>query len=91
MYCKETPIIRNAKGANHMKSADYESALNYLLWGQWDDLFTLMIRTNDDILRKKIHVFLHQFHFSIERGQIMDTHDNLLHYIDHAIDTDFYS
>lgn len=69
-----------------MPTADYESALNYLLWGQWDDLFTLMIRTDDDILGKKIHVFLQQFHFGTEQQQILKTHDNLLFYIDHAID-----
>lgn len=73
-----------------MQSADYESALNYLLWGQWDDLFTLMIRTDDDILRKKIHVFLHKFHFSTKHTQIMETHDSLLFYIDHAIDAEVF-
>lgn len=65
---------------------DYECALNYLLWGQWDDLFTLMIRTNDDILGKKIHVFLHEFHFGKEHSNVLETHDSLLYYIDHAID-----
>lgn len=68
-------------------SKDYEYALNYLLWGQWDDLFTLMIRTNDDILCKKIHTFLQNYHFSKDKQQIITEHDNLLFYIDHALDT----
>lgn len=66
---------------------DYEYALNYLLWGQWDDLFTLMIRTNDDILCKKIHCFLKNYHFSTDKQEIIAEHDNLLFYIDHALDT----
>lgn len=64
---------------------DYDCALNYLLWGQWDDLFTLMIRTKDDLLCKKIHLFLHQYHFSTERENILQAHDDLLYYIGHAI------
>ncbi|MEI3607121.1 YhdB family protein [Pseudogracilibacillus sp. SE30717A] len=64
---------------------DYEYALNYVLWGRWDDLFTLMIRTNDDMLGKKIQLFLNAYYYSSKQKEIIDTHDELLFYIDHAI------
>lgn len=36
---------------------DYDKALYYTLWGQWDDLLVLMVRTKDDMLSKKIPAF----------------------------------
>ncbi|MEI3614331.1 YhdB family protein [Pseudogracilibacillus sp. SO30301A] len=66
---------------------DYEYALNYVLWGRWDDLFTLMIRTRDDMLGKKIQLFLHAYYYSSKETEIIDTHDDLLFYIDHAIES----
>lgn len=65
---------------------DYEYALNYVLWGRWDDLFTLMLRTKDDLLCKKIQLFLHAYYYSHKQSEIIQTHDNLLFYIDHAMD-----
>ncbi len=64
---------------------DYDKALYFTLWGQWDDLLVLMVRTHDDILSKKIEAFLHAFHYSHNEQQIMTDHDSLLHYIDHAM------
>jgi len=66
---------------------DYEYALNYVLWGRWDDLFTIMIRTPDDMLGKKIQLFLHAYYYSSKQKEIIETHDDLLFYIDHAIET----
>lgn len=65
---------------------DYELALNYVLWGRWDDLFTLMLRTRDDMLGKKIQVFLHAYYYSSKNKEIIDSHDQLLFYIDHAME-----
>jgi len=64
---------------------DYDKALYFTLWGQWDDLLVLMERTNDDLLSKKIHIFLHSFHYSQDQFQIIASHDSLLHYLDHAM------
>ncbi|GFZ76179.1 hypothetical protein GCM10010978_17270 [Compostibacillus humi] len=64
---------------------DYDKALYYTLWGQWDDLLVLMVRTEDDILSKRIQQFLHAFHYSFDEQKIIRTHDNLLYYIDHAM------
>lgn len=36
---------------------DYDKALYYTIWGQWDNLFLLMSRTDDDLLAKKLNVF----------------------------------
>lgn len=67
-----------------MNSIDYDKALYFTLWGQWDELLVLMVRTNDDLLSKKIEHFLHAFHFSKSEENLMETHEALLHYIDHA-------
>ncbi|GAA5416753.1 hypothetical protein Pryu01_01791 [Paraliobacillus ryukyuensis] len=68
-----------------MNIPDYDKALYFTLWGQWDDLLILMVRTQDDFLSKKIETFLHAFHYSHSEQQIMSSHDSLLHYIDHAM------
>ncbi|MDY7045220.1 YhdB family protein [Virgibacillus sp. M23] len=68
-----------------MDIPDYDKALYYTLWGQWDDLLVLMVRTKDDLLSKKIQRFLHAYHYSIEERKIMNSHDNLLYYLDHAM------
>lgn len=65
---------------------DYEQALHYLLWYHWDDLFTLMIRTEDDMLGKKIQVFLHAYYYENREKIIIESHDALIRYIDHALD-----
>ncbi|MED4474361.1 MULTISPECIES: YhdB family protein [Bacillaceae] len=64
---------------------DYDKALYYTLWGQWDDLLVLMVRTKDDMLSKKIQHFLHSYRYSLDQQKIMESHDNLLYYIDHAM------
>lgn len=68
-----------------MFSPDYDNALYYTVWGQWDDLLMLMVRTQDDLLSKKIHLFLNDYHFTSDQEKIIQTHDKLLDYIDHAI------
>ncbi len=65
--------------------ADYDKALYFTLWGQWDDLLILMVRTQDDFLSKKIETFLHAYHYSPEDQQVMMMHQDLMHYIDHAM------
>lgn len=64
---------------------DYDKALYYTLWGQWDELLVLMIRTDDDFLSKRIENFLNTYHYSLDEDKIMNTHDQLLHYLDHAM------
>ncbi|WP_077624456.1 YhdB family protein [Sediminibacillus massiliensis] len=64
---------------------DYDKALYFTLWGQWDDLLVLMVRTQDDILSKKIESFLHAFHYNSNEQKVITTHEDLLHYIDHAM------
>lgn len=68
---------------------EYEYALNYVLWGRWDDLFTIMLRTHDDMLKKKIHQFLHAYYYSPEQQIIVETHDELLGYLEHAKTTSY--
>lgn len=68
-----------------MNLPDYDKALYYTLWGQWDDLLLLMVRTEDDILSKKIHLFLNAYHFSPDQEKILTAHDELLYYVDHAM------
>ncbi|WP_284139525.1 MULTISPECIES: YhdB family protein [unclassified Virgibacillus] len=68
-----------------MDVPDYDKALYYTLWGQWDDLLVLMVRTQDDILSKRIQHFLHAFHHSLDEKKIIESHDNLLYYVDHAM------
>ncbi|HEX6593859.1 MAG TPA: YhdB family protein [Bacillota bacterium] len=68
-----------------MKIKDYDKALYYTLWGQWDDLLVLMVRTKDDILSKRIQQFLHAYHYSTDEKSIVESHDNLMYYLDHAM------
>lgn len=64
---------------------DYERVLYYTMWGQWDDLFNLMIRTHDDFLSKRIEKFLSAYHYSSDEQDIMTKHDYLMRYVDHAL------
>ncbi|ASK60909.1 hypothetical protein CFK37_01125 [Virgibacillus phasianinus] len=68
-----------------MDIPDYDKALYYTLWGQWDDLLVLMVRTNDDMLSKRIQHFLHSFYYSSDQDNVIKNHDQLLYYIDHAM------
>lgn len=70
-----------------MYSPDYDKALYYILWGHWDDLLLLMVRTRDDLLSKRIHHFLNAFHYSPDEQDIMKKHDDLLYYVEHAMNT----
>ncbi|HLQ70870.1 MAG TPA: YhdB family protein [Bacillota bacterium] len=71
-----------------MDIPDYDKALYYSLWGQWDDLLLLMVRTNDDLLSKRIEHFLHSFHYGTDQSEVIQNHDNLLYYIEHAMKYD---
>lgn len=70
--------------------SDYDKALYYTLWGQWNELFILMIRTKDDLLAKKIEHFLNVFHYSLDDTKVFDSHDDLLFYLDHAMQDGVY-
>lgn len=63
----------------------YEHALHFVLWGKWDDLFTLMLRAQDDILRKRIELFLNAYYYSLNHNEIVEKHDELIEYLDHAM------
>ncbi|WP_152654996.1 YhdB family protein [Oceanobacillus sp. CFH 90083] len=64
---------------------DYDKALYYTIWGQWDNLFLLMSRTNDDLLAKKIEHFLYAYHHSSSQKHVDQSHDTLLYYLEHAL------
>ncbi|WP_217586069.1 YhdB family protein [Lentibacillus saliphilus] len=68
-----------------MDIPDYDKALYYTLWGHWDELLVLMVRTEDDLLSKKIQYFLNAYHYSPNERAILSAHDDLLYYIDHAM------
>lgn len=67
---------------------DYDKALYFTMWQQWDDLLVLMVRTHDDILAKRIESFLNAFRYSRNNQEIVSMHEELLHYIDHAMETE---
>lgn len=64
---------------------DYERAVYYVLSGDFDPLMVLMCRTKDDVLAKRIQIFLHNYYYSPRNDEVMNSHDDLLHYIDHAL------
>lgn len=63
---------------------DYEQALHYVLWGKWDELFTLMLRSHDDLLSKRIEHFLHAYYYALNQTEIVEKHDQLIAYLDFA-------
>ncbi len=65
---------------------EYEFVLNDVMWGKWDDLFIVMLRTQDDLLAKKIHLFLQAYYYGDDQVDMISTHENLLYYLHHAID-----
>nr|WP_181349470.1 YhdB family protein [Thalassobacillus sp. CUG 92003] len=65
--------------------SDYDRALHHTLWGEWDDLLVLMVRTQDELLSKRIEFFLHAFHYHLGEQELLESHESLLHYIDHAM------
>jgi hypothetical protein len=68
-----------------MDIPDYDKALYYTLWGQWDDLLVLMVRTQDDMLSKKIQLFLNAYNYAPDQQTVLNSHDNLMYYLDHAM------
>lgn len=64
---------------------DYERAIYYVMWGDFDPLMVLMCRTKDDFLAQRIHLFLHQYYYSPSKKDVLERHDELLNYIDHAM------
>ncbi|HLR15154.1 MAG TPA: YhdB family protein [Bacillota bacterium] len=68
-----------------MNIPDYDKALYYTLWGQWDDLLVLMVRTSDDILCKRIEHFLHAYHYADHEDEVLKHHTHLLYYVEHAM------
>lgn len=52
------------KGEGLMNVADYDKALYYTHRSQWDNLLILMVRTQDDLLSKRIEHFLHAYQFN---------------------------
>jgi len=64
---------------------DYERAIYYVMWGDFDPLMLLMCRTKDDVLAKRIQIFLHRYYYSPNNEEVLESHDNLLNYIDHAM------
>lgn len=67
-----------------MDMNDYEHALHYVLWGKWDELFTLMLRSHDDVLRKRIEHFLHAYYYALSHQEVVEKHDRLIAYLDYA-------
>lgn len=75
-----TPKERRESG--ELNYADYDKALYYTHRSQWDNLLILMVRTEDDLLSKRIEHFLHAYNF--ERDDAIERLYDLLQYIDHA-------
>ncbi|WP_078060083.1 MULTISPECIES: YhdB family protein [Gracilibacillus] len=68
-----------------MYTVDYDKALYYTLWGEWDNLLVLMVRTKDDLLSKKIEHFLHAYHYPVSDMYLTDMYNQLILYIDYAL------
>ncbi|MFD2683002.1 YhdB family protein [Bacillus seohaeanensis] len=67
-----------------MNKVDYDRALYYTHRSEWDNLMILMVRTQDDLLSKRIEHFLHAYHFSKDYAVIETSLYTLLRYIEHA-------
>ncbi|ANB60859.1 YhdB family protein [Anoxybacteroides amylolyticum] len=70
-----------------MNTIDYDKALYYTHRSEWDNLLILMVRTEDDLLSKKIEHFLHAYNFEHDYSVIQKRLTALLRYIDHALET----
>ena len=70
-----------------MNKVDYDRALYYTHRSEWDNLLILMVRTQDDVLSKRIEHFLHAYNFSNDYTIIERKLYNLLRYVDHANST----
>ncbi|MCY8230408.1 YhdB family protein [Priestia filamentosa] len=67
-----------------MNMLDYDRALYYTHRSQWDNLLILMVRTNDDLLSKRIEHFLHAYNFERNERIVEENLYSLLCYIDYA-------
>ncbi|RLQ97369.1 YhdB family protein [Falsibacillus albus] len=67
-----------------MNRVDYDRALYYTHRSEWDNLLILMVRTQDDVLSKRIEHFLHAYNFSDDYAVIERKLYNLLRYVDYA-------
>ncbi|HLU21449.1 YhdB family protein [Lederbergia graminis] len=70
-----------------MNNVDYDRALYYTHRSEWDNLLVLMVRTEDNILSKKIEHFLHAYQFSRDYSVLERKLYALLRYLDHANST----
>jgi len=64
--------------------ADYDRVVLYILHNKLDDLFVLMLRTDDDFLAQKIRLFLHEYHYSLNEQRLTESYDHLIAYVEHA-------
>jgi hypothetical protein len=78
-----TPSLKEACLLNIV---DYDKALYYTHRSEWDNLLILMVRTQDDLLSKKIERFLHAYNFEHDYSVIEERFTDLLRYIDHALE-----
>jgi YhdB-like protein len=69
-----------------LNTMDYDKALYYTHRSEWDHLLILMVRTQDDLLSKKIEHFLHAYNFEYDYSVIQRRLTSLLRYIDHALE-----
>ncbi|WP_377889100.1 YhdB family protein [Alkalihalobacillus sp. R86527] len=67
-----------------MDITDYDKALYYTHHCACIDLSVLMMKTDDDILAKRIEKFVHAFIRETEFMKVKDARDNLLTYIDYV-------
>ena len=63
---------------------DYEQVVYYVMKGKLNELFMLMLRSDDDLLAKKVKLFLHEYHFSIDQQRMIKYYDDLMDYVKHA-------
>jgi len=63
---------------------DYKIVTEHLLFENWEQLFFVMIRTPDDLLRKRIEIFLQQYANHYDNEAIQETYHTLLAYVCHA-------
>ncbi|WLR42752.1 YhdB family protein [Bacillus carboniphilus] len=68
-----------------MKSTDYDRALYYTHRSQWENLLILMVRTDDDLLAKRIEHFLHAYNFDSNYTNVEGKLNGLLQYVDNAL------
>ena len=67
-----------------MDITDYDKALYYTHHCACIDLSVLMMKTKDDILSKRIEIFVHAFIRETEFMKVKEARDNLLSYIDYV-------